>query len=108
MSLLKELALLPVAPLRFTVWVAQQVADEADRQQRGPGAPARRLHRIDEARRRGELDEDEAATLEGRVLEATVVADPVDDAVDDGVDDGVDGTATGSEVSSREENESNG
>jgi gas vesicle protein GvpG len=91
-SLLKELALLPVAPLRFTVWAAQQVAEEADRQHRGPGARVQQLHRIDEARREGEIDEDKAATLEGRVLESTVA----------------EGTTTGPELIGGEESESNG
>lgn len=31
MGLLKELALLPLAPVRGTVWVADQLAQEADR-----------------------------------------------------------------------------
>jgi gas vesicle protein GvpG len=74
-SLLKEAALLPVAPLRFTLWVAQQVADEADRRHSSPGARAQELHRIDEARHRGALDEDTAATLEGQVLESAVAED---------------------------------
>jgi hypothetical protein len=74
-SLLKEVVLLPVAPLRFTIWVAQQVADEADRRRSGPGARAQQLRRIDEARSRGALDEDTAATLEGRVLETAVAED---------------------------------
>lgn len=75
MSVLKELVLLPVAPLRFTVWVAQQVADEAERRHTGPGARAQQLRRIEEARRRGEIDEETGATLEGRVLEAAVTED---------------------------------
>jgi RPA family protein len=69
MGLFKELALLPVAPLRFTVWVAEQVADEADRQQYGVGAGAQQLDRIEEARKQGELEEEEAEDLEGRVIE---------------------------------------
>jgi hypothetical protein len=71
-SLLKELVLLPVAPLRFTVWVAEQLADEADRRQNSPGARAQQLRAIDEARRRGEIDEEEAATAEGEVLESAM------------------------------------
>jgi gas vesicle protein GvpG len=74
-SLLKELALLPVAPLRFTVWVAQQVAEESERQHTGPRARAQQLRRIDEARRRGEIGEETGARLEGRVLEAAVTED---------------------------------
>jgi len=36
MGLISQLALLPVAPLRFTVWVADKVAEEVERQQRDP------------------------------------------------------------------------
>jgi hypothetical protein len=74
-SLLKEVVLLPVAPLRFTVWVAQQVADEAERQHTSPGARARQLRDIEEAQRRGEIGEETGAALEGRVLEAAVAED---------------------------------
>ena len=38
MGVIKEFMLLPVAPLRFTVWVADHVADEAERKQYSPAA----------------------------------------------------------------------
>jgi Gas vesicle protein G len=66
---MKELLLLPVSPLRVTVWVADKVADEVDRQQFGSGAVVRQLGEIEEARGRGELDEDTAEELEGRVID---------------------------------------
>jgi hypothetical protein len=68
-GLIKEIVLLPVAPLRFTVWVAEQVAEEADRRQSSPAARVRRLEEIDEARRKGELDEEAAAAREADILE---------------------------------------
>lgn len=69
MGLIKEIVLLPVAPVRFTVWVAEQMAEEADRRQRSPAARVQRLKEIDEGRRRGELDEEEAAERESAILE---------------------------------------
>jgi hypothetical protein len=69
MGLIKELALLPVAPLRFTVWVADKVAEEADRQEFSEGAGVQRLHHIEEARQKGEVGEQEAEELEGKVIE---------------------------------------
>ena len=69
MGLIKELVLLPVAPLRFTVWVSEKVAEEADREQYSTGAGVQQLEAIEEARESGELDEEEAAELEGKVLE---------------------------------------
>ena len=72
MGLIKELALLPVAPLRFTVWVADQVTDEADRQQFSAGAGVQQLEQIEEARERGEIDEEEAAERQGEIIEGQV------------------------------------
>jgi hypothetical protein len=71
-GLIKELALLPVAPLRFTVWVAETVADEADRQQYSPAAAIRQVDEIEEAREKGELDVEEAEELQGEVIEQQV------------------------------------
>lgn len=93
MSLLKELVLLPVTPLRFTGWVVQQVSEEADRRRAGPGALAQELRSIDEARQRGDIHEEEAATLEGEVLEGAIA----------------EGDTTGTAViGGQEENESDG
>jgi Gas vesicle protein G len=68
-GVIKELALVPVAPLRFTVWVADKVAEQVDREQNSPEARVRRLRQIEDARARGELDDDEAAELEALVIE---------------------------------------
>jgi gas vesicle protein GvpG len=68
-GLIKELVLLPVAPLRFTVWVSEKVAEEADREQYSTGAGVQQLEEIEEAREKGELDEEKAAELEGEVLQ---------------------------------------
>lgn len=70
--LLKQLLLLPTAPLRFTVWVADKVAEEADKQEFSPQAGIRKLEEIEQMRERGEIDEDEAAEIEGRILEQQV------------------------------------
>jgi hypothetical protein len=75
-GLIKELVLLPVAPLRFTVWVAEQVADEADRQQYSVGAGVQQLDELEEAREKGELDEEEAEELEGEVIEQQLSGAP--------------------------------
>ncbi len=69
MGLFKELALLPAAPLRFTVWVADKVAEEADRKEYSPAAGVQKIEEIEEKRERGEIGEDEAAEVEGRILE---------------------------------------
>lgn len=86
MGLVKELLLLPVAPVRFTVWVTEQVADEADRREAGPGGVAGRLQRLEEARERGELDAEEAERREGELIEqvARPVARPPEEEEGDG------------------------
>lgn len=66
--MMKELTLLPVAPLRFTVWVAAKVAEQADRELNSPEARVRQLQEIEQARLRGELDDEQAAELEVQVL----------------------------------------
>jgi hypothetical protein len=82
-GLIKELVLLPVAPLRFTVWVAEQVADEADRQQYSAGAGVRQLDEIEEDRQRGELSEEDAGELEGKVIEQQLSARPTSEREED-------------------------
>ena len=68
MGLLTEIVLLPLAPVRFTGWIARQVADEADRERFSSGAAVRRLAEIEEASERGEIGEEEEAALQGQVL----------------------------------------
>jgi hypothetical protein len=68
-GLIKELVLAPLAPLRFTGWVAEQIADEADREQFSAGAGVQQLEELERARERGEISEEEAAEREGEIIE---------------------------------------
>ncbi|MGC5615130.1 gas vesicle protein GvpG [Georgenia sp. Z1491] len=65
----------PLAPLRGTVWVAEQVRDEAERQYYDPGTIRRALEDVADARTAGTIDADEADRLErelvARLLEST-------------------------------------
>lgn len=76
MGLIKQLALLPLAPLRFTVWVGDKVAEQVEREQFSPEAHMRQLREIDEKRRRGELDEEQAAQAEAKIIEAEMQPTP--------------------------------
>jgi hypothetical protein len=69
MGVIREMALLPVAPLRLTVWVAGKVGEQVDREHNSPEARVRRLREIEDARVRGELTDERAAELEALVLE---------------------------------------
>lgn len=68
MGIVSGLLGLPLAPLRGTVWVAEQVRDEADRQLHDPALIRRQLEQIAEARREGTIDEEEAAGAERELV----------------------------------------
>lgn len=68
MGILSGLIGLPLAPLRGTVWVAEQVRDEADRQLHDPALIRRQLEQIADARREGTIDEEEADSAERELV----------------------------------------
>jgi Gas vesicle protein G len=72
-GVIKELLLLPVAPVRGTFWVAERISDEVERERYSGGAAVRELEEIEEAQRRGELSEDEAAERQETVIEEQIV-----------------------------------
>ena len=76
-GLMKQLVMLPVAPLRLTVWVGDKVAEQVDREQSSPEAHMRRLREIDEKRQHGELDEEQAAEAEAKIIEAETDTAPL-------------------------------
>jgi hypothetical protein len=69
LGVIKELALLPVAPLRFTVWVAGKISEQVDEQEFSPGAAVRKIEAIEQARERGEIDAAEAEEREAAILQ---------------------------------------
>jgi hypothetical protein len=68
MGLLTGLLGLPFAPLRGTIWVAEQVAEEAERRTSDPGLLRRRLEEIAEDRRTGRVSEQEAERAEREIV----------------------------------------
>ncbi|MGN6129515.1 MAG: gas vesicle protein GvpG [Nocardioidaceae bacterium] len=69
MGLFTGLLTLPLAPVRGTVWVAEQVLDEAERQFYDPAVIRRQLEQVDEMRTHGEISEDEAEQMEDELVE---------------------------------------
>lgn len=69
MGLLTGLLTLPLAPVRGTVWVAEQVLEEAERQYYDPGVIRRRLEDVDTMRQRGQISEEEAEQMEDELVE---------------------------------------
>jgi Gas vesicle protein G len=65
---------LPLAPVRGTIWVAEKVLAEAERQYYDPAAIRSQLEAVAAARSDGTISDDEATALEtelvGRLLEA--------------------------------------
>jgi hypothetical protein len=69
MGLLTGLLGLPLAPARGVLWLAEQIRDHAEEQYYDPGRIRAELERVDEARRRGELSEQECAEWENALLQ---------------------------------------
>ncbi|HLT60548.1 MAG TPA: gas vesicle protein GvpG [Microlunatus sp.] len=56
-------------PVRGTIWVAEQVLREAERQYYDPGVIRAELDRVDDLRRSGEISDDEADAWEDELIE---------------------------------------
>lgn len=69
MGLISGLLTLPIAPLRGAVWLAEQILDQAEEQYYDPARIRVELERVDEARRSGELSEEQCAALENELLQ---------------------------------------
>ncbi len=70
MGLIKELLLLPLAPVRATAWVAEQVAEEAERQLDPRAVRRRALVDLERRHAAGEIDDEEFDRLEDEILQA--------------------------------------
>ncbi|MGW3486924.1 gas vesicle protein GvpG [Streptomyces sp. NPDC001054] len=57
MGLVSGVLLLPLAPVRGVAWVAEQIADEAERRLYSPAAVRARLAALNSAFEAGEIDE---------------------------------------------------
>ena len=69
MGLLAGLLTLPLAPVRGTIWVAEQVLEEAENQYYDPGVIRRQLEDVEELRASGEITDEEAEQLEDDLVE---------------------------------------
>lgn len=68
MGLLTGLLTLPLAPVRGTIWVAERVLEEAERQLNTPEAIEQQIVEAEEAYDRGELSEEEFEQIEEELL----------------------------------------
>jgi hypothetical protein len=70
MGLITGLLTLPLAPVRGTVWIAEQLAAEAERELREAQSPRRRLIEAERQLDLGLLTVDEYEVIEEEALEA--------------------------------------
>jgi NAD-specific glutamate dehydrogenase len=68
MGLLTGLLTLPLAPVRGTVWIAERLLEEAERELSDPQLIEQQLDEAEAAYERGELSEEEFAELEAGLL----------------------------------------
>jgi hypothetical protein len=73
MGLITGLLGLPLAPVRGVLWVAEQIRDHAEEQYYDPVRIRAQMERVDEARRAGEISDEEAAELENELLQRLMV-----------------------------------
>jgi Gas vesicle protein G len=73
-GLFKELVLLPLAPVRGTVWVTEQIAEEADRQLYDEDNIKRELIQLDLDEEEGRIGPEERAELERDLLDRLAIA----------------------------------
>jgi hypothetical protein len=74
MGLFREIALLPLAPVRGTAWVAEQIAEEADRQLYDEDNIKRELVQLEIDEEEGRVGPKERASKEDELLERLAVA----------------------------------
>ena len=69
MGLFTALLLLPLAPVRGTVWIAERIAEQAELELEGPQRIRRELEELEIAHELGEIDDTEYEQLEAALLE---------------------------------------
>ena len=74
MGLFKELVLLPLAPVRGTAWVADQIAGEAERQLYDEDAIKREMLQLEIDFDDGKLGEKERTAKEDELLERMAIS----------------------------------
>jgi type II secretory pathway predicted ATPase ExeA len=78
MGLFTGLLLLPLAPVRGTMWVAEQIAEEAARQMDEGRTIRRQLAEVELRYERGELTVEELEEIEDELLERLRLAGELD------------------------------
>ena len=69
MGLIVGLLTLPLAPVRGTVWLAERIQEQAEREYYDESAIRAELQEIEEARAAGDVDERELDAMEDALIE---------------------------------------
>ena len=72
MGLITGLLTLPLAPVRGTVWLAEQILEQAEREYYDEGMIRAQLMEIQAARDAGEIGEEEASRAEDALVERLI------------------------------------
>ena len=73
MGLITGLLTLPLAPVRGVAWVAEVLAEEADRELAQSRSPERALAELEAARASGEITDEEFAEREADLIDQMIV-----------------------------------
>jgi hypothetical protein len=68
MGLITGLVTLPLAPVRATVWIAEQLLEEAERELNDPAVLEQQLDDAEAALARGELTQEEFEAIEDEIV----------------------------------------
>ena len=74
MGLITGLLTLPLAPVRGTAWLAEQIRDQALEELYGEEAIQSQLHRLQDLHEAGEIGDEELVTAEDELLERLAAA----------------------------------
>lgn len=69
MGLLTGLLTLPIAPMRGTIWVAEQLLEQAEREFYDPATIRRQLEEVDRMRAAEEISEQDAVAMEEELVD---------------------------------------
>jgi gas vesicle protein GvpG len=73
-GLISGLLLLPLAPVRGTVWIAERILEQAELEFHDEGTIRAQLMEIERAREAGEISDEDAAEAEDILLERLIDA----------------------------------
>jgi Gas vesicle protein G len=83
-GIITGLLMLPLAPVRGTVWLAERIQEQAEREYFDESAILAGLQEVEEARAAGEVDERELEEIENALIERLLELRRLEEEVRDG------------------------